>query len=248
MRRHRRRLLAALAALPAARPFHAARAQDDYAQRRRALRLEVERQIERLAPQTGHARLSACVARALEQVPRHRFVPPELAGQAYENRPLPIGHGQTISQPLIVALMTDLLAPQPDHRVLEIGTGSGYHAAVLAQCVAQVYTIEIVPALAKRAAALLAELGYRNVEVRSGNGAEGWPEAAPFDKIVVTAAPEHVPPALLAQLAAGGRLVIPVGPQSAGQELLLIRKEADGRTVTRRTIPVRFVPLVRGDR
>lgn len=245
MNRHRRALVVALTALPTALR---ARADDPFAPRRRELLRTVEQQVRQFAPEIGRAQLSPCVARALASVPRHRFVPPEWIELAYANRPLPIGHGQTISQPFIVALMTDLVDPQPHHRALEVGTGSGYQAAVLAQCVAKVYTIEILAPLAERARELLAELGYRNVETRIGDGYAGWPQAAPFDCIVVTAAPDHVPPALVEQLAPGGRMVIPVGPQATGQDLLLIRKQTDGRTVTQRTIPVRFVPLVRGTR
>jgi protein-L-isoaspartate(D-aspartate) O-methyltransferase len=158
---------------------------------------------------------------------------------------LPIGEGQTISQPFIVALMTELLALTPGARVLEVGTGSGYQAAVLAELGAKVYSIEIVPALAARARAALDAAGYRAVETRVGDGYRGWPDAAPFDSIIVTAAPDHVPSALVEQLKPGGRMVIPVGATSWGQDLLLIRKEADGRTVTKRTLPVRFVPLTR---
>ncbi len=217
----------------------------DEAERRRRLLREIESDLRRTETYTGRARLSPCVAAAMGRVERHRFVPVEFAAHAYENRPLPIGHGQTISQPFIVALMTDLLDPRPEHVVLEVGTGSGYQAAVLAECVRKVYTIEIVAALGERARATLAALGYRNVEVRIGDGYLGWPEAAPFDGIMVTAAPEHVPQPLLDQLKPGGRMVIPVGAQVGGQDLLLITKEADGRTITRRKLPVRFVPLTR---
>lgn len=184
----------------------------------------------------------------MRTLPRHVFVPDSQRGFAYRDHPLPIGHGQTISQPFIVALMTELLDPKPEHVVLEVGTGSGYQAAVLAECVRKVYTIEIVAALGERARATLAALGYRNVDVRIGDGYLGWPEAAPFDGIVVTAAPEHVPQPLLDQLKPGGRMVIPVGAQAGGQDLLLITKEADGRTITRRKLPVRFVPLTREPR
>jgi protein-L-isoaspartate(D-aspartate) O-methyltransferase len=229
----------ALAALPAS----PVRGQDAYADARARMLQTISRQVRELASDIGRAKLADPVVRAMERVPRHRFVPADLADLAYANRPLPIGEGQTISQPFIVALMTDLLEPRPHHRVLEVGTGSGYQAAVLAECVAKVYTIEILARLGERAKAVLAELGYRNVETRIGDGYAGWPEAAPFDGIVVTAAPDHIPPALVEQLAPGGHLVIPVGTQSVGQDLLVIRKEADGRTVTRRTLPVRFVPL-----
>jgi protein-L-isoaspartate(D-aspartate) O-methyltransferase len=164
---------------------------------------------------------------------------------AYENRPLPIGEGQTISQPYIVALMTDLLDPKPTDRVLEVGTGSGYQAAVLAELVGKVYTIEIVEPLAKRARQILEQLGYSNVETRIGDGYNGWPEAAPFDSIIVTAAPAEIPRALIDQLRPGGRMVIPVGGSRDVQDLLLVEKRADGTAVTKRTLTVRFVPLTR---
>ncbi|HET7764473.1 MAG TPA: protein-L-isoaspartate(D-aspartate) O-methyltransferase [Burkholderiales bacterium] len=198
--------------------------------------------------ETGRPRFGDAVMAAMRKVPRHRFVPSSEEGHAYENRPLPIGEGQTISQPYIVALMTDLLDLKPSDRVLEVGTGSGYQAAILAEMVARVYTIEIVDPLGKQAAKVLAELGYRNVEARIGDGYGGWPTAAPFDAIIVTAAPPEVPQPLIDQLKAGGRMVIPVGGPFVGQELLLVHKEADGRTTTRRTLPVRFVPLTRDQR
>ena len=206
---------------------------------------EIDADMRATAYGTGRSALSPAVRRAMETVPRERFVPAELASSAYDNRPLPIGHGQTISQPFIVALMTELLDPQPGDVMLEVGTGSGYQAAVLAACVAKVYSIEIVAPLARQARAALDAAGVRNVETRTGDGYKGWPEAAPFDGIIVTAAPDHVPPALVEQLKPGGRLVIPVGPLALGQDLMLIRKDADGRTVSRRTIAVRFVPLTR---
>jgi protein-L-isoaspartate(D-aspartate) O-methyltransferase len=220
-----------------------ASAQDDAARRAR-LMAEIERDAALTAETTGRARLDARVMAAMARVPRERFVPPELRAQAWDNRPLPIGHEQTISQPFIVALMTDLLAPKPGQRVLEIGTGSGYQAAVLAELVGKVYTIEIVAPLAARAAALLAELGYRNVEVRAGDGYLGWPEAAPFDGILVTAAPATVPQPLIDQLAVGGRMVIPVGREGNVQDLLVIEKQPSG-VVRRAVLPVRFVPFTR---
>ncbi len=206
---------------------------------------QIDAQVRAMAAETGRGQLSAAVTGALLRVPRHRFVPPEMADRAYQDRPLPIGMEQTISQPLVVALMTELVDPRPTFRVLEVGTGSGYQAAVLAECVAQVYSIEIVAPLGESARALLADLGYRNVEVRIGDGYRGWPEAAPFDAILVTAAPDHVPQPLLDQLAPGGRMVIPVGRHGAAQDLLVIVKDQQGNTTTRRTIPVRFVPLTR---
>jgi protein-L-isoaspartate(D-aspartate) O-methyltransferase len=192
----------------------------------------------------GDRGLDGRVLEAMRAVPRHEFVPAEVAHLAYANHPLPIGLGQTISQPFIVALMTDLLQVKPDHRVLEIGTGSGYQAAVLARVAGEVYSVEIVEALGERAAATLSRLGYGNVRTRIGNGYEGWAEHAPYDGIMVTAAPSHVPPALLAQLKPGGRLVIPVG--ELRQDLMVVAKAADGTTTTTRIIPVRFVPLTRG--
>jgi protein-L-isoaspartate(D-aspartate) O-methyltransferase len=181
--------------------------------------------------------------RAMRTVPRHLFVPEDVRALAYANRPLQIGHEQTISQPFIVAYMTAQLHLTPRSRVLEVGTGSGYQAAVLAEIAAEVYTIEIVAPLADSARARLARLGYERVRTRTGDGYAGWPEAAPFDAIIVTAAPDSVPPPLVAQLKPGGRMVIPVGPTGAAQHLMLIEKAADGRTTTRSLLPVRFVPL-----
>ncbi|HEY6000438.1 MAG TPA: protein-L-isoaspartate(D-aspartate) O-methyltransferase [bacterium] len=180
------------------------------------------------------------VLAAMRAVPRHRFVPPELAAEAYEDHPLPIGEGQTISQPYIVALMTELLALRGGERVLEVGTGSGYQAAVLAELAGEVYSIEILAPLAQRAAATLAGLGYGRVRVRTGDGYLGWPEAAPFDAIVVTAAPDHVPQPLIDQLKIGGRLVLPVG--SYYQELVVCTKTEAGLQ-RRSVVPVRFVPM-----
>lgn len=181
-----------------------------------------------------------CVLEALRRVPRHEFVPASLEDQAYVDHPLPIGHRQTISQPYIVALMTELVRPGPDSKVLEIGTGSGYQAAVLAECAREVYTIEIIAELGREAAARLAGMGYDTVHPRVGDGFDGWPEQAPFDAIVVTAAPERIPQPLLDQLAPGGRLVIPVGV--GYQTLLLVTRTEKG--FDRRTIiPVRFVPM-----
>ena len=180
------------------------------------------------------------VLEAMRTVPRHRFVPPRLLSLAYEDHPLPIGHEQTISQPFIVAIMTELLELEPGDRVLEVGTGSGYQAAVLSVLVREVFTIEIVEELAVSATATLADLGYDNVTVRAGDGYRGWPEQQPFDAIIVTAAPEEIPEPLLEQLAEGGRLVIPVGGRS--QELIQVRKR-DGVLERRSVIPVRFVPM-----
>ena len=196
--------------------------------------------------ETGLAAMSPQVRAALGKVERHRFVPPAQAGSAYRNHPLPIGSGQTISQPYIVALSTDLVQPRAGQRVLEVGTGSGYQAAVLAEIVGKVYTIELIAALGNAAAGRLRALGYANVEVRIGDGYAGWPDAAPFDAIVVTAAAPRVPQALVEQLKPGGRMVIPVGESGAAQELLVITRRADGGIDTRSVLPVRFVPLVPG--
>ncbi len=184
------------------------------------------------------------VLRSMEKVPRHLFVPPEVVDLAYRDSPLPIGEGQTISQPYIVALMTELVRPKKTHRVLEVGTGSGYQAAVLAELVDSVFSIEIVRPLAAQASERLTRLGYRNVVVRAGDGYNGWLEHAPYDAIVVTAATEQVPGPLIDQLKNGGRLVIPAGDPGGDQELLLLEKH-DGRITTRSILPVRFVPLTR---
>jgi protein-L-isoaspartate(D-aspartate) O-methyltransferase len=183
------------------------------------------------------------VLKAMRRVPRHLFVPDEYQKQAYRNSPLYIGYNQTISQPYIVAHMTELLELKPDHKVLEIGTGSGYQAAVLAELCNHVYTIEIVPPLGRKADALLKELGYDQVRVRIGDGYEGWPEAAPFDRIIVTCAPDEIPQPLIDQLALDGRIVIPVGKQSGIQYMVMVRKNHKGRITRERYYPVRFVPM-----
>lgn len=179
----------------------------------------------------------------LLKTPRHEFVPEHLTHQAYEDHPLPIGHGQTISQPYIVGYMTEMLKPKSDHEVLEIGTGSGYQAAIMAQLVKKVYTIEIVAPLAQSAAERLKRLGYENVEVRTGDGYFGWPEHGPFDAIIVTAAASHIPPPLVEQLKPGGRMAIPVGSPFQVQQLLLVEKKADGSVTQHSHMPVQFVPL-----
>jgi protein-L-isoaspartate(D-aspartate) O-methyltransferase len=183
---------------------------------------------------------SSTVLDAMLKVPRHKFVPASQRDLAYQNRPLSIGHGQTISQPFIVGYMTEAASITPGEKVLEIGTGSGYQAAVLADLAKEVYTIEIIPQLAEGARALLRELDYKNVQVKTGNGYEGWSEHAPFDAIVVTAAPDHIPQALVDQLAFRGKMVIPVG--TTFQEMVIITKDESG-VIERRTIPVRFVPM-----
>jgi protein-L-isoaspartate(D-aspartate) O-methyltransferase len=198
----------------------------------------VERQIERRGVD------DARVLQALRDVKRHLFVPPGEIDSAYEDHPLSIGHGQTISQPYIVAIMTEAIEPQPSDRVLEIGTGSGYQAAVLAELVQEVYSIEIVEPLGRAAAQRLKDLGYDNVTVRIGDGYKGWPEKAPFDAIVVTAAPPEIPQALVDQLAEGGSMVLPVG--TAFQELMLVEKKKGGEITKRVITAVRFVPMVKG--
>jgi protein-L-isoaspartate(D-aspartate) O-methyltransferase len=200
---------------------------------------------EQLVPQG--IRDSATLA-AMRTVPRHEFVPEDQHARAYHDTPLPIGHGQTISQPAVVAFMTQAIRPRPGMRVLEVGTGSGYQAAVLAAAGAEVWTIEIFRELAEEAKARLARLGYDGVRVRHGDGYVGWPEAAPFDAIVVTAGADSIPPALVEQLAPGGRLVMPVGDPFVDQQLVLVERDSTGRVASRRLLPVRFVPLLRGVR
>ncbi len=189
----------------------------------------------------GRGITNARVLAVMAKVPRHEFVPPEVRRAAYADTPVPIGYGQLISQPCVVAIMTEQLEPKPTDRVLEIGTGSGYQAAVLAELVKEVYTIEIIAPLAERARADLKRLGYKNIRFRTGDGYKGWPAAAPFDAIIVTCAPEKVPPPLVEQLKDGGRMIIPVG--GAGiQELVLLRKH--GRQLDKQSVlPVRFVPM-----
>lgn len=185
------------------------------------------------------------VIAAMRKVPRHRFVPATEAGHAYRDTPLPIGQGQTISQPYMVALMTQLADPRATDRVLEIGTGSGYQAAILAELVQHVYTVELEPELASTARSTLRELGYANVTVRAGDGYAGWPEQAPFDIVMVTAAPDHVPTPLVEQLKAGGRMILPVGSTFGVQELRVLEKDSSGQIRTREVAAVRFVPLRR---
>ena len=215
----------------------------------REARLAMVRQVETIAGlvrgPTVPTRLDARVLEAMRTVPRHSLVPDAVRPAAYEDRPLPIGYGQTISQPYIVALMTDLLRPEPDGVVLEIGTGSGYQAAVLAELVDRVYSVEIVPQLAQRAAGDLARLGYDNVTVRAGDGYHGWEEHGPYDGIVVTAAASQIPPPLVAQLKPGGRMVIPVGAAFLVQQLMLVEIDNSGRIRTEALLPVRFVPFTR---
>ncbi len=218
---------------------------DAYDAARDGLLREIQRDAAETGAWTGRRGFSPETVAALRRVPRHEFVLPEHLPLAYANRPLPIGYGQTISQPYIVALMTDLLDLSRGHRVLEVGTGSGYQAAVAAEVAGHVYTVEIVGALADRARERLKDLDAANVTVRQADGYHGWPEHAPFDAVIVTAAADHVPPPLVRQLKPGGRMVIPVGPRFLVQQLVLIEKARDGRVTTRQLLPVRFVPLTR---
>jgi protein-L-isoaspartate(D-aspartate) O-methyltransferase len=237
-------LLAVLAVAPAAGGAVTADTRDPYARERCRMLEEIALLTRETRVETGRAALAERVRQAIAKVPRHEFVPTDQKANAYQNRPLPIGHGQTISQPFIVALMTDIMEIKPTDKVLEIGTGSGYQAAVLAELAGAVYTIEIVEPLARQAARTLVNLGYRSVKTRVGDGYQGWAEHAPYDSIMVTAAPRDVPRPLIEQLKPGGKLVVPVGGQSAGQSLLILEKQPDG-TVSRRTVmAVRFVPLV----
>lgn len=222
-----------------------AEAQDFAAQRSRMV-AEVEAMYAETRSETGLGAMSPAVRAAMGKVERHRLVPPGEVSRAYRNHPLPIGNGQTISQPYIVALSTDLLQPRPQDVILEVGTGSGYQAAVLAEIVARVYSIELIPDLGNTARERLQGLGYRNIEVRIGDGYAGWPDKAPFDGIVVTAAAPRVPKALVDQLKTGGRLVIPVGGEGETQFLKVLTKRADGGVDEKRVLPVRFVPLVPG--
>jgi len=212
----------------------ASAAERDFMEARRQM---VEEQIKA----SGRDITNQRVLRAMATVPRHEFVPQNLRSDAYDDRPLPIGYGQTISQPYIVAFMTEQVDPNPSERVLEIGTGSGYQAAILSKLVKEVYTIEIVEPLARRAETDLKRLGYTNVFVRAGDGYRGWPEAAPFDAILVTCAPDHVPQPLVDQLKEGGRMIIPVGP-TFDQSLYLLRKQS-GKVERHAVLPVRFVPM-----
>lgn len=216
-----------------------------FARERAALVKEIEEDVAATSSYIGTDRLDPAVMEAMGRVKRHRFVPDKWVDDAYDNNPLPIGYGQTISQPYIVALMSNLLALAPGQRVLEIGTGSGYQAAVLAQMGMQVYSIEIIRPLAEKAGRQLRAEGYEQVEVKIGDGYFGWEEHAPFDAIMVTAAADHIPPPLLAQLKNGGTMVIPVGGQFSVQQLVLVTKDQDGSVSTRQLLPVRFVPLTR---
>ena len=220
-----------------------AQAQDKYTKARQAMIQDIEADVRLTSFYINKKELDPKVMDAMRKVPRHEFVPGQVRDKAYENRPLPIGHGQTISQPYIVALMTDLLEPKRQHKVLEVGTGSGYQAAILAELVAEVFTIEIIEPLGNEAKERLKQLNYKNVHVRIGDGYYGWEEHGPFDGIVVTAAASHIPPPLIQQLKPGGRMVIPVGSRFMVQQLVVVEKDAKGKLTTRQILPVRFVPL-----
>jgi protein-L-isoaspartate(D-aspartate) O-methyltransferase len=219
---------------------------DEFAAARARMVREIADTQQWAAGETGIQRFAKRTMDVMAATPRHQFVREQDLDEAYENRPLPIGHGQTISQPYIVALMTDLLALQPGQRVFELGTGSGYQAAILGALGAEVYSVEIVEPLGKEAGARLERLGYGSVHVKVADGYYGWPEHAPFDAIVVTAAASHVPPPLVEQLKPGGRMVIPVGTSFLMQHLLLVEKDAEGGVSTRQILPVSFVPVTGG--
>ena len=219
---------------------------DGYADNRRHMVESIEAEVRDTSLFLEKDALDPQVMEAMRRVPRHEFVMPSLRSLAYANRPLPIGYGQTISQPYIVAVMTDLMKPEANAKVLEIGTGSGYQAAILAELVGEVYTIEIIEALGIEARERLLRLGYDNIEVRIGDGYYGWEEHAPFDAIVVTAAASHIPPPLIRQLKPGGRMVIPVGSPFMTQQLLVVEKDREGKLGTRQVLPVAFVPLTGG--
>ncbi|KPK34707.1 MAG: protein-L-isoaspartate O-methyltransferase [Nitrospira bacterium SG8_35_1] len=216
---------------------------DQYQEARQKMVRAIEADVRATSLHINKKSLDPRVMSVMGKVERHRFVPPSEQSWAYANRPLPIGHGQTISQPYIVALMTDLINVDPGDRVLEIGTGSGYQAAVLAEMGAEVFTIEIIEPLARQASGRLAELGYGQIKTRQGDGYYGWEEEEPFDAIVVTAAADHVPPPLIRQLKAGGVMIIPVGGRFLVQQLVLVTKDSAGSVTTRQILPVRFVPL-----
>lgn len=235
------RLLPALLAAALATP---ALAQTEIPETRDAMIETIEAHARRAPGAVEDGGIAPDVLQAMREIPRHEFVPPNVRAQAYQDRPLPIGYGQTISQPFIVALMTDLLELQPGDTVLEIGTGSGYQAAVLSPLAEQVYSIEIVPELGERAGEVLDALDFANVETKIADGYYGWPEEAPFDAIVVTAAASHIPPPLVQQLKPGGRMIIPIGGAFSAQQLMLVEKQSDGSVTTRQLLPVQFVPFI----
>ena len=221
-------------------------ADERFATQRQQMVREIRQNVADTTRYIGRPALNERVMTAMGTVPRHEFVPALMQASAYQNRPLPIGHGQTISQPYIVALMTDLVDLDEQDTVLEIGTGSGYQAAILSELVKKVYSIEIVAALGRSAGKRLQRLGYDNVETRIGDGYYGWPGQQPFDAIVVTAALSHIPPPLVQQIKPGGIMLIPVGSQFQVQQLTLVRKDEEGGVTTRQVLPVRFVPLTGG--
>jgi protein-L-isoaspartate(D-aspartate) O-methyltransferase len=230
----------------AAAPAAVSCADEGHSRDRAAMVRTIESEVGATADRLGIEALSRPVVEAMSRVPRHEFVRASDRDRAYANRPLPIGHGQTISQPYIVAIMTELVHPTPQSRVLEVGTGSGYQAAVLAEIVGKVYTMEIIEPLGVQARKRLQRLGYDNVEVKVGDGYYGWPEHGPYDAIVVTAAASHVPPPLVRQLKPGGRMIIPVGSSFMVQQLVMVEKDEAGEIVTRQLLPVAFVPLTGG--
>ena len=217
--------------------------EDDYSRQREQMVRIIEEDVIATSVYLDKKVLDSSVLQALNTVPRHKLVPASQKPYAYLNKPLAIGYGQTISQPYIVAIMTDILNPHPEHKILEIGTGSGYQAAILSRLVKKVYTIEIIEALGKRARRDLGKLGYDNIQVRIGDGYYGWEQYAPYDGIVVTAAASHIPPPLIQQLKPGGRMIIPVGSRFLTQQLLLVIKDKESKVTTRQILPVRFVPL-----
>ena len=223
--------------------WNLALAADSFEQARHQMIDLIEGDVGQSSAYLGRTALNPRVLQVLASVPRHLFVPDAERDQAYENRPLPIGYGQTISQPYIVAIMTDLLDPRPEQTALEIGTGSGYQAAVLSRLVSRVYSMEIVEPLGEQARDRLQRLGYDNVTVKIADGYFGWEAHAPFDIIVVTAAASHIPPPLVKQLKPGGRMIIPVGSRFMTQQLLLVVKDAQGKVTTKQILPVHFVPL-----
>ncbi|MBW9266662.1 MAG: protein-L-isoaspartate(D-aspartate) O-methyltransferase [Candidatus Thiodiazotropha sp. (ex. Lucinisca nassula)] len=218
-------------------------AADTYSAAREQMIRLIEQDVRETSIYLEKSALDERILKSLSEVPRHQFVPADVRSRAYDNRPLPIGYGQTISQPYIVAIMTDLIAPRAEHNALEIGTGSGYQAAVLSRLVEKVYTMEIVEPLGKQATERLKHLGFDNIEVSIADGYYGWKEHAPFDIIIVTAAASHIPPPLIEQLKPGGKMIIPVGSRFMTQQLLLVDKNAEKEITVRQILPVRFVPL-----
>lgn len=239
-----RQLFTALLLSLMATSLTAQQTDEGFTQARERMVQTILREVRHTSDYLEKKRLDERVITALETVPRHLFVPDAQRDSAYENRPLPIGYGQTISQPYIVAIMTDLIAPEAHHKALEIGTGSGYQAAVMSRLVKQVFSMEIVEPLGRLANERLQKLGYRNIEVAIEDGYHGWASEAPFDIIIVTAAASHIPPPLIEQLKPGGKMIIPVGSRFMTQQLLLVNKEEQNEVTVRQVLPVRFVPLI----